>query len=214
MKRAEMTLGEDMKYFIIINTIKIDTSNLIQEQLFEFLKQLQKKYPKPITQLFSTRYLINTNHLLYAIYFSLKAYHEQKIISNRPSIELLLYLSGNRQIKEAIQAFGISNQELAKGTLNYCIVAEETKLEKINREFLNYFNYSEKALKLNTTSKDKFTRIKNYFNLSDTQLATKLNSLGTEKEHNLGNEEDLQILTNALCDLVVEKMVLLSLEGT
>lgn len=209
-----MTIEKDMNYSIIINTIKVDKKNRSEDQLFAFLKQLQKKYPQPIIQLFSTQYLINTNHLFYAIYFSLKAYRERTLISNRPSIELLLYLSGNRQIREAIQAFGITNQELKMGVLNYCIAAKKAKIEKINSEFLDFFEYSENPFKLNTTSNDKFTRIKNYFNISDAQLATKLNSFGAEIEPNSRTEEDMETLCDALCDLIVEKMVLLSLEST
>lgn len=215
MIQTNLNLGDDIQYSILINRIEYNTEKMSQEELFDSLKKIQKKYPKSIIQLFSTRYLINKNHLIYAIYFTLKAYHRKTLISHRPSIELLLYLSANRQIEEGIKNFGMTDQELKKGILNYCIAANEPKIATVNRDFLQHFDHKEKSLKLKIDSVDEFNRIKNLFKITDTQLKTKLHSLGVHRMNpNLKNQEDITLLSTALCDLIVEKMVLLSLEST
>jgi len=212
MIQTNLTLEEKKQYSILINRIEYNTEKMSQEELFEILKKIQKKYPKSIIQLFSTRYLINKKHLIYAIYFSLKAYLRKTLISHRPSIELLIYLSANRQIREGINTFGMNEQELKKGIINYCIATDEPKSSEINGEFLQHFEYKEKPLQLKITSTDKFNQIKTLYSVKDIQLTTKLNSLGIQRNLHPNSEEEIDILSSALCDIVVEKMVLLSLE--
>ncbi|TFG00110.1 MAG: hypothetical protein EU541_03300, partial [Promethearchaeota archaeon] len=154
MIRMKMKLGEDIQYSVLINTINFNKDIISQDQLFNYLKTLQKQYPKSIIQLFSTRYLINRNHLFYAIYYSLKAYLQQTLISHRPSMELLLYLSTNRQISEAIKTFGITSGEFNKGIINYCIVTKESKIIKINTQFLEGFEYSERPTAYSINSRE------------------------------------------------------------
>ncbi len=212
MNQIKLRLEKDMDYAVIVNTIEFNEALLSQEELFNILKRLQKKYPRPIIQIFSTRYLINKNHLMYAIYYSLKAYHRETLISHRPSIELLLFLSASHQIREGLEIFGLSSREFNEGQLNYCIVSNNEDAEKINREFLKNFDYVEKPTPFNDYTAEKFKRIKQYFNFTDTQIVTMITTLGAEGETDLGNKEDLLVLFKALSHLVVEKMVLLSLE--
>jgi len=203
----------DLSYTVIINTIELKEQKPSLDQLFDNLEELQNKYLNAIIQFFNPQYLVDDNHLFYATYFTLKAFKYEQNISQKPSIEFLLYLSANRQIKKAIDSFGITKHDINKGILNYCITADENTALKINKQLLNNFTCLEKKNLYNEKSKKKLFRLKAFFDLSDNQINTSLHSLGIKNTLDPSKAENLKILFQALSDLTVEKMALLSLEN-
>ncbi len=203
----------DLRFTIIANTIELKEQKTSLDQLFDILEGLQNKYLKAVIQFFNPQYLMDKNHLFYAIYFTLKAFKYKKNISQKPSIEFLLYLSANRQIRKAFNSFGIKENDLNMGMLNYCIAADESTAIKINEKLLDQFNFIEKKNEYNEKSKKKYFRLKYFFNLSDNQIDTSLHTLGVKNTLDPNKAENLKLLFQALSDLIVEKMALLSLEN-
>ncbi|KKL44832.1 hypothetical protein LCGC14_2361720, partial [marine sediment metagenome] len=132
-------------------------------------------------------------------------------ISNKKKIELLLYLSTNRQISRSIYAFGINPSDISSGNLLYCIISPINNLNKINNELLKVLKADETELSINIQSNEKFNLIREYFEISEQQIACILNSYGIDKN---SLDSNLRSKISALYDLICERMALLNIEKT
>ncbi len=214
MIQKEFSLSEpDLYYTVLINKINLNQDNLTIDSLFQIIEILQNKYKNSIIQFFNDFYVLNENHIFKSIYFVQKAFKKKECISNKQSIEFLLYLSTKRQIKIAIESFGIKDEDLEKGILNYCIVSSNYDINKINLDLLKNFNYDELEFNLNKKSFHHYNRIKNFFELSKNQIKTILNSMNLKESTEDLKNVDINQLYIALNDLICEKMVLLGLEA-
>ncbi|TXT62131.1 MAG: putative Kinase binding protein [Promethearchaeota archaeon] len=202
-----------LKYTVLLNTVELTDHKMSLNQLFTILEELQTKYPTAIIQFFNSDYVLNEDHLYHAIYFVQKAFKYGQHISQKASIEFLLYLSTNRQIKKAIEAFGISASDLNEKLLDYCIVANgDEEVNKINTDLLTNFSCIEKQSPYIQESEEKYNRLLSYFGFSTNQIKTRLNSLEVKRFERIEVPLKDAIRLHALEDLIIEKMALLSLE--
>jgi len=201
-----------LNYSIIISTLELKKNIYSLDELFRIINKMQDKFEDSIIQLFNDEYVVNNKHIFYAIYFSEKAFKQKINISNKKSIEFLLYLAANRQIKIALQSFGIKIQNLKRGILNVCIASQNDRVSEIYRELTDLINVKELKTNFNVISKEKISKIRKFFEFSDNQIFSILNSSNLDKITNI-HKVDPSILNDALLDLICEKMALLSLEG-
>ena len=124
----------DLMYSIGINQIHSELK-ISLDFLFNLIEKIQND-TNSMVQFFSDKYILNQEHLFTACYYVQKAFFNKVNISKRKNIEFLLYLSSKRQIKNAIEAFGINNLDLESGKISYIIVSNENNLNKINDEIL------------------------------------------------------------------------------
>ena len=211
-----------MKYHVGINQIKfnfldiIDSNKLINEEdglnfLFNLIDTIQSKFKDSVVQFFKTKYMLNPEHVFVACYFVQKAFYHNINISNTKNIELFLYLSAKRQIKNGIDAFGISTEDLKSSILTYCIISPDNNLNQINKEIIQRLNASEIETNLELIDNEKCNAIKGFFELSNNQINTVLKSYGK------AGDQETKVLNNqvlAIQDLICEKMSILSLEKT
>ena len=213
----------DLKYFVGINQINIDIKKILElnklksenealDFIFNLVEKVQIDYDSMV-QFYSDSYILNQDHISTACFYVQKAFFNNVNISKKKNIEFLLYLATKRQIKNAIEAFGIKISDLKYGNLNYCIISNKNNLKRINEEILYNLKANEKEITLNSKNVKKFKKIKNFFEISDNQINAVLNSYEV-KEFN-GNDiaNNLINLFLALYDLICEKMALLSLEN-
>lgn len=225
MIREEFSLEDlNLKYYVGINQIEVDIQKLIQlnklqnentalNYIFSLIEKIQSKYNGTIVQFFNDAYVLNQDHVFKSIYFVQKAFLNNFNISNRKNIEFLLYLAGERQIKNAIEAIGLNISNLKDKLLTYCVISQDLdNLTNINGEILRALNSKDIALTLNKKSLEKFHRIKKFFNLSDNQIRIVLNSYDIKVINNNLTKNNLDDLFLALHDLICEKMALLSVE--
>ena len=212
-----------LTYSVGINQININVDKLIENYklknetdtlnyIFNLIEEIQGNYEESIVQFFSDDFISNLDHIYTACYYIQKAFFNRVNISNSKNIELLLYLNATRQIKIAIESFGIKVSNLKSGKLNYCILSNENNLKEINSSILEKLLASEIELTLNNKSKEKFEKIKNFYNFSNNQINCVLNSYGliSINENQIINQ--LENIFLAIHDLICEKMSLLSLE--
>jgi hypothetical protein len=117
-------------------------------------------------------------------------------------------MAANRQIKIAIDAFGIGLRDLEKGELCYCIISAADNLLTVNEAILRSLKAQQIDLKLGITSNNKIEELKSFFEIADAQINIILKSYGIKKVRNASLEQ----VSVALNDLLCEKMTLLSLE--
>ncbi len=212
-----------LEYFVGINQIKFNLSQFLQlftinseeealKHLFKLTQELQNKNKGSMIQFIKDKYLLNKNHLFTASYFMQKAFYYNVNISNKRNIELLLYLSANRQISKGIETFGIDINDLRKGNLLFCIISQSNRIGKINSEILSILKVNEIEFNINSLSNEKITLIKKYYGISDNQIFSILNSYGIKLVDDQISNIDLDSIALALYDLICEKMALLNLE--
>ena len=200
----------DLMYFIGINQIQSELK-ITFDFLFNLIEKIQND-TNSMVQLFSDKYILNQEHLFTACYYVQKAFFNKVNISKRKNIEFLLYLASKRQIKNAIEAFGINILDLESGKISYIIVSNENNLNEINDEILQNLKANEIEITLNKKNAEKFNQIKSYFKISNNQINAVLNSYGVKNFSNKLIANNLDNLFLALYDLICEKMALLSLE--
>ena len=76
------------------------------EEVITKVKELSEKYHVNI-QLFDADYIYGRDHLESAVMHAERAFCAKTNLAGDPSIEILLYASGERQIKQAIEKLGI-----------------------------------------------------------------------------------------------------------
>ncbi|TFF88790.1 MAG: hypothetical protein EU548_08435, partial [Promethearchaeota archaeon] len=93
----------------------LENTEEVLHELLKIIGEIQEKYSGSVINLLNDEFILNEQHIFKAAYFTLKAFSEEINISNQINIELFLYLAADRQIKNAIHAFGLSEEILDKG---------------------------------------------------------------------------------------------------
>ncbi len=210
----------DLHFFVGISQIKItlnriiDPSKIESEEkalkiLFQIINNIQEKFKDSLVQFIKDYYILNEDHVFTACYYVEKAFLQNKNISNKKNIELLLYLAANRQISKSIDAFGIDFSYLTKQKLTLCIVSSKNNLNKIFDELSSVLSIEEVELTINAQTNAKINLIKKYFDFSDNQINIVLKSYGITLD---SSDFSLNSITSAIYDLICEKMALLCVE--
>jgi len=207
----EFSFPEDaLHYFVGLGSLIITKLEL--DDIFNLIEIIQNRHEGVMLQFFNRKLILNYNHIFYACYHTLKTFHLKKNISNKMGIELLLYLAANRQIKKAIEYYGITTQIIHQGTIDFCIVSRNNNLDIIRKDLLKETSAEEIDLDLAKSSYDKYERIKEYFGINKNQIKTVLESYRILIDDTRTNIRNIENLYLAIEDLICEKMVLLSLE--
>lgn len=199
----------EITYYVGINQLKINPQLFTLTQFFKIIEE--KKNNDLVIQIFNNKHVLNSEHVFNACYFLQIAFLNNINISNKKNIELLLYLATKRQIKIAIQDFGINEGEFNTGLINLCSISSKDNLDLINREIEKLLNANKLKLTLDNYSFKKYEMVKRYFNISDNQINSVLNSYGAKINAKI-KDKDIPALYLALNDLICERMTLLSLE--
>jgi tRNA threonylcarbamoyladenosine modification (KEOPS) complex Cgi121 subunit len=167
----------DLEYkFVGISAIKVTKIDSVQETI-DFINEFSKKNKVEI-QLLNADIVASWEHLFFSAINALKSFRGKYNIANILGIELLLYISGNRQINEALDKFGLD-----KRINNIAVVVffnEEEKAKKLMKDVCDFLGGSENLnlLKLN---QEKFTELIKIFGVQPEEL-TNLTVKNTEEE--------------------------------
>lgn len=213
----------DLRYLVGINQIRIDYEEIIENNqledeeefinyIFNVINIVQKNYSGVTLQFLDSENLLDDNHLFTATYFTEKAFQSSTLISKSKNIELLLYLSTNRQIKKALQTFGLNKNNIKTNSLTYVIVSHQNNIKEVNQDILINFQGASEQIIFNLRTLEKFNHIKNYYKFSDNQINSVLKSYNFNSIEAIDEKENIAILFTVLHDLLCEKMALLSLE--
>ncbi|MBY8990107.1 MAG: hypothetical protein KGD58_05090 [Candidatus Lokiarchaeota archaeon] len=213
----------ELRYFVAINQFNLDLNHLLErnkitseekvlDHLFKTLQEIQDNNKESVIQIICDKFILNQDHIYIACYYMQKAFFRKTNISNTKNIELMLYLSTYRQISKAIETVGINSHDLKAGNIIICIISPIDNTPKINEEILQILNANETELTLNNMTSEKIKKIIENYNILDSQIKPVLNSyLNKEKSKN-DVDNEVEILSSAVFDLICEKMALLNLE--
>lgn len=201
-----------LEYNFGISKIQIGLNSLSLDDLLKIIGDIQEEKKGSIIQIFNHEFILNSEHVFNACYFTIKAFNNDQNILNHKNLELILYLASKRQIKQSLNDFGLNPKHLYNKELTYCIISSSKELPIINEIILQKLRAKPVTLDIDKCSHDKFKRVKNYFKISDNQISVVLKTYGLNLQTKTPSEEDLVNLYKALNDLISEKMTLLSLE--
>ena len=207
----KIDLGES-NYYIFINSIRLISSHFTLEEFLKLTDQIQNNNPGSIIQFFNDKFVLNQEHIFNACYFMIKAFNLNRNISLNQNLELLLYLACSRQIKYGLKFFGLNDEIINKGELNYCIISNSGKIDNITKSICSLLDSVPIDSSILRKSLNKFKNVKDFFEISESQLTVILNSYDLNTDLSEITNENLEILYTALSELICEKMALISLE--
>jgi KEOPS complex subunit Cgi121 len=159
----------------------------------EFVKAAQKEaIQKAWVQFFDAELVAGWQHLYFAVLNALLAFKNERNISKSVSMEVMLYASAQRQIRKAIDLIGV---KCASASVAVVIIGESTKSVKAFLSAVSKRVGEEPNDAVLEVSKEKMHGIREAFGVTETELETVI-----EKTNG----------TQALVDLVIERMALLS----
>jgi KEOPS complex subunit Cgi121 len=143
-------------------------------------------------QFFDAELIATWQHLYFAALNALTALANKANISNNLAMETLLYASAQRQIKKATEMLGVKPSTKNVAVL---IIADSEKLADDAVKLVQKLISAEHDDSILEINQEKFDKIERFFNISNQELAAKLEKKGLERE--------------ALVDLVIEHGALL-----
>jgi tRNA threonylcarbamoyladenosine modification (KEOPS) complex Cgi121 subunit len=167
-------------------------SNVKIEDAAEFLKAVRKEKKTACVQFFNAELVATWEHLYFAALNALLAFRNKRNISKNIAMEAMLYVSAQRQIRKAIALIGLKRES---ANVAVVIVGENPDSVKKALHAVSKLIGAEPDEAVLELSKSKVRSIRRAFGISEKELETVI------KKNNL---ED------ALVDLVVERMALLS----
>ena len=203
-----------LKFYTGITEVSINIEKVSSNKLLSLSNYIDANYHNALLQFLSTKYILNSEHIYSACYFTYNAFLSHNNISKSKEIELLLFLSVNRQIKIAIRDFGLPDDIKSDINVILCLSSFQNNIDIIYTDLKDRIKFQELSFKLDDYSIERFNRIKNYFDISDNQIKVLLKSANLKINNNKINEVPLDYLYSALTDIIREKMVLLSVEKT
>ncbi len=121
-----------------------------------FLKKINEfsKDNNCIIQMFDADLIYGKDHLKSSLEHAKRAFENRTNTSNSLEMEILLYASGERQLKKAIPKMGV---KIGDAKIAFVIISEK-KNNKIIDEFIKKFNFvrNDKVLKGNSDTLKKF----------------------------------------------------------
>jgi len=167
------------------NNVKIKDIN----RLFQTLKD---ETDNACVQFLDASLVAGSEHLHFAALNALNAFEGQVNISSSLVIEILLYASAQRQIKEAVRLIGVRTNTTKVAVV---IIAETGKQASAILKVVSRLLRGKRDDSVIDLTGGKLANLRKLFGISDVELEAKAERKGLEKQ--------------ALMDLVVEHMALL-----
>ena len=167
--------------------------NVSLNDVNKFLGVVQERIKNSQVQFFDAKLIAGWEHIYFAALNALRAFETGLNISKSPSIEALLFASGQHQISKAVDLLGIKPRSSEIGVL---IMADSKgEGDEALREISAILS-GERCHDVLRLTEEKAEVIKRMFGISDQEIEAALREEGTEKR--------------ALTNLVIEHIALLA----
>jgi len=176
------------KYIVIAGFRSVKIRNV--DKFFILVKE---KTGNACVQLFDAKLVAGWQHLYFAALNAVNAFKNKLNISNNLGIEILLYASAQRQIKEAVKLIGI--HPTYRKVAVVIVANTRSKASSLLSTISSLLTRSIRDDGLLELTDDKVDGVKRLFEISDNELEAKV-----EKEDGM---------KEALMDLVIEHVALL-----
>jgi tRNA threonylcarbamoyladenosine modification (KEOPS) complex Cgi121 subunit len=149
-----------LRYLLIIG-IRPGRSYSIQE----VLKSISSD-PETSVQIFGAESVAGYEHLLAAALLTVRAWTAKRNLANSPAIEVLLYASAKRQIKEAIGSSGV--KEGSRGWVVIALSSSRARLRAVREAIMHYGSEDEGLVEL---TENKFPFLVDKYGITQDEMA-------------------------------------------
>jgi tRNA threonylcarbamoyladenosine modification (KEOPS) complex Cgi121 subunit len=158
---------EKGRHFIAV--FGLETQGVDVSLLLNNINELSRETSVTI-QLFDSSLIATWEHLFFSALNALRAFSYDKNISNNLSVECLLYASGQRQISVAVKNFGVKPDTRSIGVI--LIGNARDLLSEVHKKVLLITKGLENETVLSINNKEKFDKIRSFFQITETELNT------------------------------------------
>jgi tRNA threonylcarbamoyladenosine modification (KEOPS) complex Cgi121 subunit len=160
-----------------------------------FLKANRKQNPQDVSvQFFDAELIATQEHLYFAVLNTLEAFKKKTNVSKSQAMETMLYASAQRQIQKAIDRCGIKPQTTKMAVI---LIGEDPgEIELALKEITKTVS-AEPDISVLEMTKDKEEKIIKAFEITEEELKTVMK---------------VNCRENAIVDLVIERIALLSIQ--
>jgi len=158
-------VSEFEKYLLItaIEQVRVD-------KVEEFLKELRRKSPATEVQVLRLDRVAGVEHLFFASLNALNAFKQKTNLCKGLPMEIILWASAQRQIKNAIEELGLKDSPSRLALV--AVSNDREKLENLLGMVLSLTKGKENEGLLDTWSKTKIEALKKVYGISERELAT------------------------------------------
>ncbi|MBD3229813.1 MAG: hypothetical protein GF329_16645 [Candidatus Lokiarchaeota archaeon] len=189
-------VDSDLKYnFIGISALEVDNLPDINK-IINFNQKIMDEYDIKI-QLLNADKVGTWEHLFFSAINALKSFEGGYNLADNLTVELLLYVSANRQISLAIDNFGISKDIRS---IAIVLFAEFLDSVKNGSERIKSFLNSSENLKLLEINEHKF------------KILQKLFDIQPEEIDNLAEDQSLEAKIETLIKIIIDRGAMVALE--
>jgi tRNA threonylcarbamoyladenosine modification (KEOPS) complex Cgi121 subunit len=199
---------EIMDFCVIVSSTKISTAltkSRIDNLITKLLTQEKKFKPKSAILFIDTGAVAGIHHLYACILNSLKGFAQKNNISKSLNVEILLYLSGYRQISKAIERCGLSK------TTRDILCVQITKNQHIKDKSNYMFDFRQFFSENKITTKDFRKDIESFCVVEPKIIMKNLEITDEDIDAVIGNNKNKTSREHALEFLAIEKSALLNL---
>jgi len=159
------------------------------------LANVQAQFPDVTVQLFDLDSVAGSRHLLLATFNALKSYESKRRISRSLGMEVLLFISGTRQISEAIKRVGITPKTTQTAVL--CVLPTAIEHLKVADSLAEIFRGRDDDSLLDKWTSLRRSRVVRVFGIGDKELKAAL--------------RDGEVTDKALERLAIERSAMLTI---
>lgn len=177
---------------------KLLVKSLVSTEEVEFdvlMRRLREVAPSSVVQIMDGRNILGYDHVLFAVLNALNARRNKRMICEDLALEILVYASAQRQIKNSLKMLGVR-----RGSKHLAVVAlseNRSELERLDGAIGEVEKLGPDTSFPNSWNKERLNSVKKAFKISDAEIeATRMRGL-SERE--------------VLEKLVIERMALLSI---
>ena len=170
---------------------------LVSTERVEFgrLMLMFSKYaPNSTIQIMDGEKVLGYDHVLFAVINAMHAYDEKRMICENLALEILVYASVQRQIKNSVEILGI--KEDTRQLVLVAISEVDKELDKLKESIILTQGLRVDDSFLNSWNPEKLDSLKRTFKISDAEV----------ESIRIGSSSNREILEK----LVIEKMALLA----
>lgn len=190
-------VNSGLKYkFIGISALKTDKL-LDIDNIISYNQKLMRQYKIKI-QLLNADKVATWEHLFFSAISALKSFEGKYNLAENLPVELLLYVSANRQINLAIDNFGLS-----PNIKHIAVVIFAERLNFIEKGFekIKAFLSSEEDIKLLDIDDDKFKILQDSFAITQEEI------------NNLADNESFKSKIDTLVKIIIDRGAMVALES-
>ncbi|MEM3018028.1 MAG: KEOPS complex subunit Cgi121 [Candidatus Bathyarchaeia archaeon] len=161
----------------------------------QLMRRLREEAPNSLIQIMDGRGIVGFEHVFFAVLNSLKASRNNRMICDDLNLEIIVYASAQRQIKNGIEMLGV--REDSKQLVLTAVSGDLGELLKLRDVVSGFKDLHRDSSVFTSWSQDRLDRAKRIFGVSDAEFES-------VQSKDLPANEILE-------KLVIEKMALLSI---